>query len=117
MRYKIIYILTLTALIFSGLPTWAFAEDDVIQKEYTDAGQQMSLEQRTALSDYLCRFGACYTTDFEGDNGGKIVLDTRNWSRKMSEIIWWQFLAYSKRDRENPNAPISGQTKTVTSRP
>lgn len=114
MRYKIIYILALTALIFSGLPTWAFAEDDVIQKEYTDAGQQMSLEQRTALSDYLCRFGACYTTDFEGDNGGKIVLDARNWSRKMSEIIWWQFLAYSKRDRENPNAPISGQTKTVT---
>lgn len=113
-------------LICSGLPVvmiimvitntlcLTVAADEEPEKEYTDITYTLSSEARTSLSDYLCRFGACYTTDFEGENGGKVVFDTDNWTKKMSEIIWWQYLAYSKRDRQNPNAPISGNTKTVT---
>lgn len=116
MRSKFTYFITLAALIISSLSVCmpAFANDDITEKGYKDITYTLSTEKRTALSDYLCRFGACYTTDFESDNGGKIVLDTDNWDSKMSEIIWWQFLAYSKRDRMNPNAPIYGSTKLVT---
>lgn len=106
-------LVILTAVL---IPCGAAADDDspAVEKSYTDITHEMSYEQRESLSRYLCRFGACYTTEFEGERGGKIVLDTANWDHYMSEIIWWQFLAYSKTDRENPNAPIYGQTKTVT---
>ncbi len=116
MRSKFTYFITLTALIISSLSVCvtAFADNDTTEKGYKDVTYTLSTEKRTALSDYLCRFGACYTTDFESDNGGKIVLDTAAWNSKMSEIIWWQFLAYSRRDRANPNAPISGSAKLVT---
>lgn len=107
-------ILILSVLTGMFCPWAAAEESSEHEKEYTDITYTLSREQRESLSDYLCRFGACYTTDFESDNGGKIVFDTNNWTKKMSEIIWWQYLAYSKRDRQNPNAPISGNTKTVT---
>ena len=111
---KFIYYLILTAVVFSCVTVQVPAFADEATEDYTDITHSLSNEQRNSLSDYLCRFGACYTTDFEGENGGKIVLDPGNWTKKMSEIIWWQFLAYSKRDRQNPNAPIDGNTKTVT---
>ncbi len=104
----------LIAVIVANLFYPAVLADEEVEKEYIDITYTLSRERRISLSDYLCRFGACYTTEFESENGGKIVFDTRNWTRKMSEIIWWQYLAYSKRDRQNPNAPISGNTKTVT---
>lgn len=91
-----------------------FAEDEKIDKNYKDITSEFSLEQRVSLGDYLSRFGACYTTSFESDKGGKIEFDTNNWTREMSEIIWWQYLGYSKRDIESPNAPRYGNTKTVT---
>ena len=107
---KFIYYLILTAVVFSCVTVQVPAFADEATEDYTDITHSLSNEQRNSLSDYLCRFGACYTTDFEGENGGKIVLDPGNWTKKMSEIIWWQFLAYSKRDRQNPNAPIDGNT-------
>ena len=108
-------VILILSVLTSALCPWAAAEESLeSEKEYTDITYTLSREQRQSLSDYLCRFGACYTTDFESDNGGKIVFNTNNWTNKMSEIIWWQYLAYSKRDRQNPNAPISGNTKTVT---
>lgn len=114
MYKKLLSIITLVCVIaLSAMPLLTAAEGET-DKNYTDITNTLSREKRVALSDYLCRFGACYTTDFESENGGKIVFDTNNWTRKMSEIIWWQYLAYSKRDRSNPNAPISGNTKTVT---
>ncbi len=115
---KITYFIILTAMLaasFAVVP--ARAEDapgGAPAKTYHDAGHAMSAETRKSLSDYLCRFGACYTTEFESDSGGKISLDPSNWNEKLSEIIWWQFLAYSKTDREDPNAPIYGNTKLVT---
>lgn len=114
MLKKLIYSGLLIASIITNTLFLSAAADEEPEKEYTDITYTLSSEARISLSDYLCRFGACYTTDFEGENGGKIVFDTNNWTRKMSEIIWWQYLAYSKRDRNNPNAPISGTTKTVT---
>lgn len=110
---RILACFTLVFVLAAAFSPGVFADEEQ-KKEYTDITDTLSPEKRMALSDYLCRFGACYTTDFESDNGGKIVFDTNDWSRKMSEIIWWQYLAYSKRDRNNPNAPISGNTKTVT---
>lgn len=83
------------------------------EKTYTNITNQYSDEMRQTLSDYLCRFSACYTTDFESTDGGKVVFNN-NWTDKMTEVIWWQYLAYSERDRNRPNAPIHGNTKTVT---
>ncbi len=111
----LIILLTLLVSSFAAVPVRADeGEGGAPAKTYHDAAHTMSAEARKSLSDYLCRFGACYTTEFESDNGGKIVLDPSNWNEKLSEIIWWQFLAYSKTDRENPNAPIYGNTKLVT---
>lgn len=110
---RILTCFTLVFVLAAAFSPGVFADEEQ-KKEYTDITDTLSPEKRMALSNYLCRFGACYTTDFESENGGKIVFDINDWSRKMSEIIWWQYLAYSKRDRNNPNAPISGNTKTVT---
>ena len=118
--YLIIFTVAFSS-VFSGV---AFAENETpnaeetesasnAEKTYTDITSQLSMERRSELSDYLCRFGACYTTDFEGEKGGKVRFD-EGWSDIMSEIIWWQYLAYSKSDRENPNAPIYGNLKLVT---
>ena len=110
---KITYFLVLLSMLISSCGFTASAEEDV-PKEYKNAACTMSPQRRMSISEYLCRFGACYTTEFESESGGKVVLDTSDWSDKMSEIIWWQFLAYSKTDRKNPNAPIYGNTKLVT---
>lgn len=114
MRNKIIYFITLIALLASAVTPVYADEEGNVRKEYKEVSHTMSVEQRENISRYLCRFGACYTTDFEGDNGGKIVFNTSDWTDKMSEIIWWQFLAYSKTDRQNPNAPIYDNVKLVT---
>ena len=109
---KITNLIILIFVLTAALPSMPACADE--GTEYHSVGGTMSVEQKAALSSYLCRFGACYTTEFESDNGGKLTLDPNNWSDKMSEIIWWQFLAYSKTDRLNPNAPIYGNTKLVT---
>lgn len=71
---KFIYYLILTAVVFSCVTVQVPAFADEATEDYTDITHSLSNEQRNSLSDYLCRFGACYTTDFEGENGGKIVL-------------------------------------------
>lgn len=98
----------------SGSETESSTESaNKIEKEYIDITYRFSDEMRASLSDYLCRFSACYTTDFDGDDGGKVVFNNY-WTDKMTEVIWWQYLAYSERDRKSPNAPIYGNTKLVT---
>lgn len=113
---KVAYLIILTALMGTFLvPARVAAEDEPRpSKTYHDLGGNIGEEMRESLSGYLCRFGACYTTEFERDSGGKIVLDPSNWNEKLSEIIWWQFLSYSERDRQNPNAPIYGNLKFVS---
>lgn len=119
---KIFLGTVISSLLLTSVPYTVSADNNAAYEEqstdgdniYTDITNTLTREKREILSNYLCRFGACYTTDFESENGGKIVFSVDNWTKKMSEIIWWQYLSYSKRDRNNPNAPISGNTKTVT---
>lgn len=63
---KFIYYLILTAVVFSCVTVQVPAFADEATEDYTDITHSLSNEQRNSLSDYLCRFGACYVRHAPG---------------------------------------------------
>lgn len=92
-------------LVTAAAPLGVTAEDT-----YTNMTDTLGLKDRSDIGSYLTRFGACY----KATDSPKRYVFTDGWSDDMSEIIWWQFLSYSLRDRLSPNASLAGNEKIIT---